>query len=309
MLSKRGRKAGIYRGQLVQVKDEAAIAATLDADGKLEGLPFMPEMAEHCGRIFRVYRHAGKTCVEGHALRRLTGTVLLEGLRCGGGSHDGCQRNCLFFWKEAWLEPVAQGERASAPPPPPGPSSAWARQLKTRENGRYICQSTELLGATLPLSRWNFTHFLGELRSGELSPGLLVRILLQTAQDRLRGLFGLRRSGAVSGAQARASRGGLDLRAGDWITVKPLADIRASLDAAGKNRGLSFEPEMAQYSGGRFQVEFPIRKIILEQTGQMIPLSNTVALKGVACDGRCTKNCPRNNTLYWREAWLDRADD
>lgn len=301
----RSRRAGIHRDQLVRVRPEAEIAATLDADGKLEGLPFMPEMAKHCGQVFRVHRRADKTCVEGHAMRRLGGAVLLEGLRCDGAFHDGCQRNCLFFWKEAWLEPAAEAD-AGAPSPEPA-LPVWARSLKTREGDRYTCQSTELLGATRPLSRWNLIHFLGELRSGEITPGLLVRVLFQTAQDRVRSLLGLRRSGAIHGVKADASRGGLDLRTGDWVAVKPLAEIRATLDAAGKNRGLSFEPEMAQYSGGRFEVEFPVRKIILEQTGEMIPLASTVALKGVACDGRCTKNCPRNNTLYWREAWLDRS--
>ena len=64
---------------------------------------------------------------------------------------------------------------------------------------------------------------------------------------------------------------------------------------------------MIDFIGGRFQVEFPIRRIILEETGKMVPLANTVALKGVSCAGLCAKNCPRNNTLYWREAWLKRA--
>src|SRR5690348_847227 len=105
-MSRKGQSGRLHRGQLVRVRPEREIAATLDADGKLDGMPFMPEMARHCGHAFRVYRRAGKTCVEGHRLRRLESAVLLEGLRCDGAFHDGCQRNCLFFWKEAWLEPV-----------------------------------------------------------------------------------------------------------------------------------------------------------------------------------------------------------
>ena len=105
------------------------------------------------------------------------------------------------------------------------------------------------------------------------------------------------------------SRGRLDLKAGDWVEVKSTDEIRLTLDFDGRNYGLSFEPDMVDFTGRRFQVEFPIQKIILEQTGKMIPLANTVALKRVACEGLCTKNCPRNNTLYWPEIWLKRIEE
>lgn len=302
-MSRKGQSGSLHRGQLVRVRPEVEIAATLDADGKLDGMPFMPEMAKHCGQIFRIYRRAGKTCVEGHSLRRLESAVFLEGLRCDGALHDGCQRNCLFFWKEAWLEPV----ETEAPAQAPEALSDWARKLRTRNGERYVCQSTELFGATRDLSRWNFTHFFAEMRGGELSAWRFLRILSATGLERLhRGFHGKRRA-ALSGAGKSAPRGSLELKAGDWVVVKGPDEIRLTLDQDGKNHGLSFEPDMAGFTGGRFQVEFPIRKIILEQTGKMIPLQNTVALKGVACDGLCTKNCPRNNTLYWREAWLNRA--
>lgn len=40
----------------VEVKSPAAITQTLDEDGSLDGLPFMPEMAAMCGQRFRVMR-------------------------------------------------------------------------------------------------------------------------------------------------------------------------------------------------------------------------------------------------------------
>ena len=306
-MPRKGQSGSLHRGQVVRVRLEREIAATLDADGKLDGLPFMPEMARHCGQTFRVFRRAGKTCVEGHSLRRLESAVLLDGLRCDGAFHDGCQRNCLFFWKEAWLEPV-EAEAGGTSQAPEAPSD-WARGLGTRDGERYVCQSTELFGATRDLSRWNFTHFFGEIRAGELTVWQFLRILSNTGLDRLRRGFHGKRRAALSGAGKSAPRGDLELQAGDWVVVKEADEIRLTLDPEGKNHGLSFEPDMAAFTGGRFQVEFPIRKIILEQTGRMIPLQHTVALKGVACDGLCTKNCPRNNTLYWREAWLKRVED
>lgn len=307
-MPRKGPPLSLHRGRLARVRPLEEIAATLDADGKLDGMPFMPEMVRHCGRIFRIYRRAEKSCVEGHSLRRLKSTVLLEGLRCDGALHDGCQRNCLFFWKEAWLEPVLDGTGEPCQVPAPEGLPDWVRALPTRDGERYICQSTELLNATQDLSRWNITHFFAEIRAGELSILMFLRILLDTGLDRLRRGFQGKRLAALSGAGKSASRGDLGLKVGEWIVVKPADEIRLTLDPNGKNLGLSFEPDMVDFTGGRFQVEFPIRKIILEQTGKMISLENTVALKGVACDGLCTKNCPRNNTLYWREAWLKRAD-
>ncbi|HET6331548.1 MAG TPA: hypothetical protein VFF76_12235 [Holophagaceae bacterium] len=302
-----GQSHSLYRGQLVRVRSEEEIAATLDACGKLDGMPFMPEMVRYCGRVFRVYRRTEKTCVEGHNLRRMKSAVLLEGLRCDGSLHGGCQRNCLFFWKETWLEPLRAGDGEAVQAPGSDGLPDWAQRLPTRNEERYICQSTELVGATQDLSRWNITHFFAEIDAGELTVWQFLRILSGTVLDRLRrGVHGKHRA-ALSGAGKSTPREDLGLKAGEWVVVKPSDEIRLTLDPDGKNHGLSFEPNMAAFTGGRFQVDFPIRRIILEQTGKMITLENTVALKGVACDGLCTKNCPRNNTLYWREIWLKRV--
>ena len=61
--------------------------------------------------------------------RRLYDTVHLEGLRCTGQSHGGCQAQCFLFWKEAWLKRVKEGDANSRPSPSiiepvPAPSSS-----------------------------------------------------------------------------------------------------------------------------------------------------------------------------------------
>jgi hypothetical protein len=66
------------RGQWIEVRSAAEIAATLDADAKLDGLPFMPEMLAFCGRRLQVHRRAGRICVEGHGARSLRATVLRD---------------------------------------------------------------------------------------------------------------------------------------------------------------------------------------------------------------------------------------
>lgn len=306
----RGRLPRIARGCLVRVRSEAEILATLDPEGKLDGMPFMPEMTRYFGQTFRVYRRAVKTCVEGNAIRRLHDTVILEGLRCDGACHEGCQRSCPYFWKEAWLEWLEEPDGASVQPEvQPGPlSGAWLDRFPTREGERFICQSTELLGATRRLSRWDVAHLFAEMHAGELNVRMFFQILTHTLANRIREALGLKRLGQLTGAREEFTKGDLALEPGEWVEIRPAREIRRTLDAEGKNRGLSFEPTMVDFAEGRYEVDYPIHRIISEQTGRMIFLTHTVALKGVTCTGLCAKNCPRNNTLYWREAWLRRVE-
>src|SRR5215813_3497089 len=95
-------------GDWVEVRSKEEILATLDRQGQLDGMPYMPEMFAFCGKRFQVYKRAHKTCdtifpVRG---RRVGNAVHLE-TRCNGSAHGGCQAKCLLFWKDAWLKPVA----------------------------------------------------------------------------------------------------------------------------------------------------------------------------------------------------------
>ena len=102
-------------GELVRVRPAAEIFATLDEDGALEGLPFMPEMVLYCDRTFPVAQRADKTCAGDGVVRRMFNTVQLGNVRCDGAAHGGCQAACLMYWKEAWLERAADaGDSASA---------------------------------------------------------------------------------------------------------------------------------------------------------------------------------------------------
>lgn len=91
-------------GEIVDVRSESQILATLDENGTLEGLPFIPEMRKYCGRRFKVLKHINKVIVEGADIRRMKNTVILKGVTCDGEAHGGCKRTCLLFWKEAWLK-------------------------------------------------------------------------------------------------------------------------------------------------------------------------------------------------------------
>src|SRR5262252_11093353 len=94
-------------GDWVEVRSKEEILATLDRNGQLEGMPFMPEMFSACGKRFQVYKRAHKTCDTVHEYkgRKMKDAVHLDGVRCNGEAHGGCEASCLIFWKTAWLRP------------------------------------------------------------------------------------------------------------------------------------------------------------------------------------------------------------
>jgi hypothetical protein len=95
-------------GEWVRVKSAKEILATLDVDGKLQGLGIMPEMLAFCGRQFKVLKVVNKIVLESTGeLRKIRApTVLLQGAICDGSAHGGCDKSCFCFWREDWLERV-----------------------------------------------------------------------------------------------------------------------------------------------------------------------------------------------------------
>lgn len=95
-------------GELVEVRSEKEIFATLDHEGKLQGLRFNREMRKFCGKKFRIYKRLEKILIETTGELRLIKipTVILEGVFCDGSAHGGCDRLCFCFWREVWLKRV-----------------------------------------------------------------------------------------------------------------------------------------------------------------------------------------------------------
>ncbi len=306
--------AGFRRGRYVTVRPLEEILETLDEEAKFEGLPFMPEMVPLCGKTFRVRRRADKTCVEGLGMRGMKGTVFLDELRCDGSAHDGCQRGCLFFWKEVWLKPADLSQRGVDPggreredAPAEELREKAAGLLPVTKSDRYCCQSTELAAATTDFPPGKLRHYLHDLRIGELSPRRFGYFLWMALANRLWQLLNGRYYYQLLGKENKTLEETLDLRPGELVKIKSRGEIEATLDSRGRNRGLSFEPEMALHCGRRYRVAAPLKKIIVEHNGRMVNLANTVILDGLVCRGLCMKNCPRANHLYWREIWLRRA--
>src|ERR1700685_3740273 len=117
-------------GDWVEVCSKDEILQTLDSSGQLDGMPFMPEMFAFCGKKFRVYKRAHKTCdtvfpVRG---RRVSSAVHLE-TRCDGSAHGGCQASCLICWKDAWLKKVSRKSRGDSASPVKVPSGPLDKAL------------------------------------------------------------------------------------------------------------------------------------------------------------------------------------
>jgi len=182
-------------GEWVEILSKEEILRTLDRNGQLDGLPFMPEMFAFSGRKFRVYKRAHKTCdtVNDFKGRRMKDAVHLEGVRCDGQSHGECDAECLIFWKTVWLRKI--GDNVA----PTGANSftlgvcsadnnaalccceadilSNTRRAGTedRDGPRYICQATQLPAATESLPWWEPGQYFEDFTSGNVNLGRMAR--------------------------------------------------------------------------------------------------------------------------------------
>jgi hypothetical protein len=294
------------RGQWVQIRSEAEIRATLDAEGKLDGLPFMPEQVEYCGRKFQVYRRADRVYLDHHYyVVRLKNTVLLDDLRCDGSAHGSCQMKCLMFWKEAWLLP------AEAPKDEEKPRSTISISSLTKtknDSERYYCQATELACIGTVLSGWDPRPYFWDIYYGERGIGEVLKLMGRQASDKFKRSFFRKPSPNQSDRVSNPIRTLLNLQPGELVEVKSYIDIKKTLSSDSRLRGLGFSPDMIPFCGKRFRVCDRIERIILEWTGELKQLHDTVALDTVHCDGSSCRACPRNCYFLWREDWLKRVE-
>jgi len=100
----------------------------------------------------------------------------------------------------------------------------------------------------------------------------------------------------------------LNLKPGELVLVRPIEQILATLDANRRHKGLLWMNGMSRYCGTRQRVYKRVERIILEQTGQLRHLKDTVLLDGVICDGGQYGGCDRSCHFFWKEAWLKRIE-
>jgi hypothetical protein len=291
------------------VKSLDEIREALDPQGACDGLPFMPEMIRYCGRTFHVGRRVEHVFIDHLGkVARLENTVILEGLRCDGASHDDCQMGCQLLWKDDWLSPA---ESESDDPAKPSDAAAPIGQdleLTTEVDGKLWCQATRLEHITTPLPWWDLRQYGRGVLAHNLTPIDLLRMFGLLLVNKLRWWCGKPALGMLSGPRKQTVHESLGLEPGEWVEVKGRGEIEATLDAHGKHRGMAFVPEMAQFCGRRFRVAKRVEKMIDEGSGRMRKLRDTVALETVTCLGLAQRRCPRGCFHLWRESWLKRVD-
>ena len=279
----RWRLSRFRKGDSVVVRSKDEILATLDECGCLDGLPFMAEMFQYCGRTFRISAVAHKTCDTAKQTwkgRRLSRTVHLTDARCDGSAHGGCEAECNLFWKDAWLRPAEdidqnlrrhRARRTNTGQPLKARlSETYVNSLTRlqRENEaaeiRYICQATELYKATAALAWWDLRQYIFDAITGNRSLQEVVRGAFLASLRRVlphvpvgyrafqafhdymhRKLTGLPAPSLYGKVAPGESTptGRLDLKTGELVRVKPKHEIENTVGIDGKNRGLSFDPE------------------------------------------------------------------
>jgi hypothetical protein len=189
------------------------------------------------------------------------------------------------------------------------------------ENERFSCQATQLLVASAPLDWWDVSQYVRDLRTGNAGLFKLVRGLAVFLFNKYQG-FSKRflprplriREGKwypfLYGKLRTTPTLTLNLQPGELVQVKSKEEILATLDAGGRNRGLSFDSEMLKYCGQLARVLRRVERIIDERTGKMLSLPrDCIILEGVTCQADYHRFCPRRIYPYWREIWLRRVED
>jgi len=316
-------------GELVEVRSPEEILATLDERGRLDALPFMPEMLQFAGKQLRVSKRAFKTCdqVKNSGMYRMERTVHLEGVRCDGSAHGGCQAGCLIFWKEGWLKRVEPDGQ-----PQPAPATATVATLETLQRETrppgagpdeeiFSCQNTATPeAAPTHIPGWDVRQYVQDVTSGNAPLGQVLRGLaihlfnkFQWANRRFLPRFLLVNGGrsypSIEGrVVGRTPKETLDLQPGELVEVKSREEIFATLDQTGHNRGLRFDIEMLRYCGKRARVQRRVNRLIDERTGKMVHIKgDCIVLDGFICAADFHQNCPRGIEEYWREIWLRRV--
>ena len=286
----------------------------------------MPQMFEYCGKRFKVYKRAHKTCDTVFPIRgrRMANAVHLD-VRCDGEAYGGCQAGCLIFWKTAWLKKMdgdgerrkASGSAGNAEGVGSEASGGCAEQdvlAGTHKQDRgserdpaYVCQATQLPYATKDLTWWDVRQYIEDYTSGNASPARMVRgflymgchklanagigvgAILRWLYDKGQGIWGGVPYPRRRGAIPVGERPGgeLGLQPGELVRVKSFEAILATVDQSNKNRGLYFDAEMVPFCGRTFRVLKRVTRIVDEKTGKLLEFKNPcIILEGVACESR-----------------------
>jgi hypothetical protein len=241
----------------------------------------------------------------GTGLRRLRDAVLLQTLRCDGRSHAGCQAACQLIWKEAWLRRPG-GEAATV-------SGAGSEQrldacahVMVDGEDRYICQMTELIRSSTPMSHADPRHYWRDLVGGNVRlPRLLVSLGIRGFNSVNRRLWDVTWPVLTPLEGDSSPQLELGLQPGQWVQVKSKRAIESTLNRKLRNRGMGFGGDMILCCGGSYRVSARVDRIINERTGELLVFDKpSIQLEGAHAKGQ-TLLAPLNEFFLWREIWLE----
>jgi hypothetical protein len=113
-----------------------------------------------------------------------------------------------------------------------------------------------------------------------------------------------RPSGSVSQMDIKSVE--IPLKRGDVVRIRPINEIKATLDSNHKLKGCGFMPEMEQYCGTVQSVYKPLERFLNEcdytvRKSKGLVLLDNLFCQGIAEAGRCDRSC----FYFWRVEWLE----
>jgi hypothetical protein len=99
-------------------------------------------------------------------------------------------------------------------------------------------------------------------------------------------------------------------RTGEWVEVRSKEEILKTLDHRGELDGMPFMPEMLAFAGRRLRVVSSAHKTcdtIKKSGGRSVV--DAIHLDDVRCDGAAHDGCQAGCLIFWKGAWIKKADD
>jgi len=99
-------------------------------------------------------------------------------------------------------------------------------------------------------------------------------------------------------------------KVGDWVEVRSVAEILATLDADGDLEHMPCMPEMLKFTGQRFRISAVAHKTCdtVNRTGGRTA-RNAVHLEDLRCDGGAHGGCQAACLIFWKTQWLRRIPE
>ena len=140
------------------------------------------------------------------------------------------------------------------------------RELNGEQVEAWRCQATDALKFSEPLENLaSLARYGAEFRNGNFTSFRLH----PPVGPRVRTIGGrprpdrLAQAAALARAGRRSPVARVGLRPGDLVQVRSAAEIEATLDEKGMNRGLSFDREMLPYCGRTVRVKDTVDRIVM----------------------------------------------